>query len=141
MIENDKALWRKSWLRSINELTSFELQLKSWLDRKNSNPHWSFGEFMCSYFDDLVIDDNYKDQLNKGWASNEEIEIIKAWHEALDKYDSPNNNDFDHEAILNDPKWLDILQIGVNTKNKLAETLNETEKQFLNKEIDYLESI
>ena len=96
---------------------------------------------MCSYFDDLVIDDNYKDQLNKGWVSNEEIEIIKAWHKALDKYDSPNNNDFDHEAILNDPKWLDILHIGVNTKNKLAETLNETEKQFLNEEIDYLEYI
>lgn len=141
MLSNDKDLWRERWLGCINELTSLDLQKKSWLDRTQRNPHWSFVEFMCSYFDDLVIDDNYKYPLDKNWVTNQEFEIIKDWHEALDKYDSPKNDDYDHEAVLNDSKWLEILQIGVNSKNKLAETLSETEKQILTEEIDYLKYI
>ena len=35
-------------------------------------------------------------------------------------------------------KWLNILRTGVNIKNKLAETLNESKKKFLTKEINYL---
>ena len=46
--------WRQRWLSSFNELTSIELQQKSWLDRFNKNSHWSFVEFMCSYFDNLT---------------------------------------------------------------------------------------
>lgn len=96
---------------------------------------------MCSYFDDLVIDDNYKYPLDKGWMTFQEYEIIKDWHEELDKYNSPKNDDYDDEAILNDPKWLDILKIGVNTKCKLAESLSEIEKQILTEEIDYTKYI
>ncbi len=141
MTNNDKDEWRKRWLYSINELTSFDLQKKSWLNRTHTNPHWSFVEFMCCYFDDLVIDDNYKYQFDKGWVTSEELEIIKAWHEALDKYDSPKNEDYNHEAILKDPKWLDILQIGVKSKHKLAEIVSESEKQILIEEVDYLKFV
>ena len=138
MTSDDKNLWREWWLGCINELTSLDLQKKSWLDKTHTNPHWSFVEFMCSYFDDLGIDDHYEYPIDKGWLTNQEFEIIKDWHEALDKYDSPKNGDYDHSAILNDPKWLDILQIGQTMKNKLVSTLNETEKKILTEEIHYL---
>jgi hypothetical protein len=118
-------------------LTSFDLQKISWLDKTHTNPHWSFVEFICSYFDDLAIDDNYKYQLDKGWVTKVEFEIIKNWHIALDNYKSPKNDDYDNEAILNDPKWLEIFKIGVKMRNELAKTLNETERQFLTEEIDY----
>jgi hypothetical protein len=121
MTNNDKDNWRERWLGCINELTSLDLQKKSWLDRTHTNPHWSFVEFMCNYFDDLAIDDNYKYALDNGWVTRQKYEIIKDWHEALDKYNSPNEDDYDNEAILNDTKWLDILQTGINTKNKLAD--------------------
>jgi len=41
-----KELWRDRWLSCINELTSIELQRKSWLDKSNTNPHWTFVEFI-----------------------------------------------------------------------------------------------
>jgi len=140
MTNNDKKLWRERWLSCINELTSLDLQRKSWLDNTHSNPHWTFVEFMCSYFDDLAIDENYKYQLDKDWVTNNEFEIIEDWHNALDKYNS-SKNDYDNEAILNDPEWLKILQIGVATRNNLAKILNDTEKQFLNDKIDNLKHI
>jgi len=141
MTSNDKNLWRARWLGCINELTSLDLQKKSWLDKTHSNPHWSFVEFMCNYFDDLAIDENYKYQLDKGWVTKKEYEIIEGWHIALDKYNSPKNDDYDNEAILNDPKWIEVLQSGRTIRNELTITLNETEKQLLNEEIDYLKYI
>lgn len=141
MTSDDKNLWRERWLSCINELTSLDLQKKSWLDKTHTNPHWSFIEFMCSYFDDLAIDDNYKYQLDKAWVTKVEFEIIKNWHIALDKYKSPKNDDYDNEAILNDHIWIEILQIGMETRNELGKTLNETERQFLTEEIDYLKYI
>jgi len=138
MTSIDKNLWRARWLGCINELTSLDLQKKSWLDKTHSNPHWSFVEFMCNYFDDLAIDENYKYQLDKGWVTKKEYEIIEGWHIALDKYNSLKNDDYDNEAILNDPKWIEVLQFGRAIRYELTITLNETEKQLLNEEIDYL---
>jgi len=130
--------WRNAWLNSINELTSHELQKKSWLISTPTNPHWSFIEFMCSYFDDLAIGDDYKIPLQDNVISTNEYEIIKDWHEALSKYDSPKNEDYNNEAILNDQKWIAILHLGFKTRNVLADTLNENERRILTDEIDYL---
>lgn len=141
MTSYDKNLWRESWLGCINELTSLDLQKKSWLDKTHTNPHWSFVEFMCCYFDDLGIDDNYKYPLDKCWLTDQEFETIKDWHEALEKYDSPKNDDYDHVAILNDPKWLDILKSGVTMKKKLAVRLNEKETKILTEKINYLKFV
>lgn len=131
MINKEKNEWRKRWLSSINELTSFDLQKKSWIDKTHSNPHWSFVEFMCSYFDDLAIDNNYKYQLDKGWVTKKEYELIEDWHIALDKYKSPKNDNYDNEAILSDPNWLNILEIGIKSREELAKTLNESERVYL----------
>jgi hypothetical protein len=141
MTGDDKNLWREQWLSCINELTSLDLQKKSWLDKTHTNPHWSFVEFMSSYFDDLAIDDNYKSQLEKEWVTKEEFEIIENWHIALENYKSPKNDHYDNEAILNDNNWTEILQIGMETKNELGKTLNDTERHFLTEEIDYLKYI
>jgi len=141
MVATKKDEWRIRWLGCINELTSLELQKKSWLDRSISNPHWSFVEFMCCYFDDLYIEDNYKYHVQNGFVSESEFELIKDWHMALDAYNSPQNDDYDCEAILSDTKWLEILNIGVEIKNKLASVINEGEREVLIEEINYLDYI
>ena len=141
MKSSDKNLWRERWLGCINELTSLELQRKSWLNRTNTNPHWSFVEFMCNYFNDLAIDENYKYQLDNNCITSQEFEIIKDWHAALDKYNSPKNDDYDHQAILNDSKWLEILKSGVTMKKKLAVRLNEKETKILTEKINYLKFV
>ena len=130
-----KEIWRQRWLDAINELTSLDLQKKSWLDRQNTRPHWTFVEFMCSYFDDLLFD-GYNYYIDCGWVSRQEYEIIQDWHETLEKYKSPNNDDYDDDAVLNDTKWLHIIQTGADAKNKLSEILQPDEKTFL-KEKNY----
>lgn len=132
-----KQLWRNRWLSCINELTSLALQKKSWLDKSNTNPHWSFVEFMCSYFDDLGIENNYNNELADGWISKKEFELIKLWHGLLDKYDSPTNDDNDVEAILADSEWQMIVEKGRKAKIELSRLLSKEEYNILNEEIDY----
>jgi hypothetical protein len=131
MTSVDKNLWRERWLGCINELTSLDLQKKSWLDKTPTNPHWSFVEFMCTYFDDLFPDDNYQYILKNGWITDEELRIISELHEALDKYNSPNNDDYDNEAILNDQKWLAIINLGQSVRAKLKNVLTADEIRIL----------
>jgi hypothetical protein len=107
-----REMWRERWLDSINELTSLDRQIKSWLDTENPSTHSSFVEFMCTYFDDLSLGDNYQYVLDSKWITGQEFGIIKEWHEALDKYNSPDNDDYDNDAILNDQKWLAIVNMG-----------------------------
>lgn len=132
-----RELWRNRWLGSINELTSLNLQRESWLDETNSNPHWSFVEFICSYFDDLVIDDNYKEILKSGWISQDEFEVIKTWHELLDNYDSPQEEDYNHKSIIEDKAWQLIIDEGKHAIKQLIKSLNKQEIQILTEEIDY----
>ena len=128
-----KEIWRQRWLDSINELTSLELQEKAWLDPANENPHWTFVEFMSSYFDDLFINETYSDLIDKGWLTQVEYEIIKDWHNSLDTYESPDKNDYDNSAILKDQKWLDILGLGANAKSELATLVEKKEREYLTK--------
>ena len=126
-----KEIWRQKWLYSINELTSLDLQTNSWLNLSNKNPHWTFIEFMCSYFDDLANKENYVAQLDKGWITKEESEVVKVWHDALDKYEAPNKDDYDNKSVLNDPKWLDTMRLGIIAKNKLLDIISIKEKRYL----------
>ena len=57
---------------------------------------------------------------------------------AVEKNFGNNNDDYDDESILNDPKWLSIVQLGVVAKRTLTDMLGERETNVLNEEIDYL---
>lgn len=135
--ETHKEQWRSRWLSCLNELTSIKLQQKSWVDKSNTNPHWSFVEFMCSYFDDLAIDNQYEYPLTENWITKNEFEIIKKWHGLLDKYDSPSNDDYDVVNILKDRNWQLIVEEGQKAKIELSKIISNSEKQILNEEIDY----
>ena len=129
-----REMWRERWLDSLNQLTSLDLQIKSWLDKENTNPHWSFVEFMSTYFDDLSVVDNYEYVLNNGWITGQEFRIIKEWHEALNKYNSPDNDDYDNEAILHDQKWLAIVNMGQTLREELKNMLTADEIRILTAE-------
>ncbi|TCO02181.1 hypothetical protein [Natronoflexus pectinivorans] len=136
-----KEYWRQLWLQSIFELSSIEYQRIKWLDSKNDNPHCSFGEFMNSYFNDTLSDFEYSHYINIYWVSRQEYEIIKEWHAELDKYEAPDNDDYNDEAILNDKKWIRIVKKGEQARNKLFEILKKTEQKYLmdeNNKTDYI---
>lgn len=131
-----RETWRKNWLECIAELTSVELQRTAWLDTENQNPHWSFTEFMSCYFDDCRCDD-YGYRLSHGYLTDQELEAIKPWHELLDEYRCPNNDWWNHSAILEDPKWLAIVAAGVHAKQRLQVLLTPVELDILDDAVIY----
>jgi hypothetical protein len=134
-----REIWRQWWLSSINELTSLELQKRSWLDRHQTNPHWSFVEFMCCYFNDLLCDLSYSHYIENGWVSIQEYETLRGWHEALKQYQPPRDDYYDTDAILADGKWLEIVKAGEVSKLELAGILNDEESKILTENINYLQ--
>jgi hypothetical protein len=110
--EELRMLWRVRWKASIEELTSLEHQRKTWLDVAKPSVHYTFVEFMCCYFDDLLCGLSYNQLVENGYVGEQEKAILIEWHNALDSYKSPKNNDYDDAAILNDPEWSRITDLG-----------------------------
>ena len=128
---DSKKMWRQRWLDSISELTSLELQQNSWLDPQNRSPHWSFVEFMCCYFDDLLGDHDYQHYIDKEWVMKDEYAAIKEWHTWLKGYEPPKGDPYDHKVILDDKKWQEITAYGEQAKKKLTWLLPTEEKEIL----------
>ena len=63
---------------------------------------------------------------------------IKDWHLKLDKYDPPNDDDHNREEILKDENWLKIVEEGFAMRTRLEKFLNNTKREILNQEFDYL---
>jgi hypothetical protein len=117
--EELRGLWRVRWKDSIEELTSLEHQRETWLDPAEPSVHYSFVEFMCCYFDDLLCGISYNQLVENGYVSEQEKTILIEWHTALDSYNSPQNDDYDDAAILNDPEWIRIAGLGAIAWKKL----------------------
>ena len=103
--EAERLRWRLQWLDCLRDFADLDLQSRMWLDRSNSNPHWSFVEFMCSYFNDTLHQRDYSWALSQGLVTPEEAEAVASLHQALVGYDAPNGDDFDNLAVLHDPAW------------------------------------
>ncbi|MBK9764485.1 MAG: hypothetical protein IPO87_14285 [Flavobacteriales bacterium] len=131
-----RETWRKNWLESIAELTSIDLQRTSWLDTKNQNPHWTFVEFMCGYFDDAINHDEYAKHIDSGMVSATEYAAIQSWHNALRDYKTPTGDD-DHKTILEDPKWHVIVELGNSARRQLTLILNDEERSILKNAMIY----
>jgi len=133
----EREVWRKNWLLCLNKLTDIELQKQAWLDKTNTNRHWTFIEFIDSYFNDLSIEKKYEFPLQKGWLTKQEYETLKKWHDLLDNYQPPGNDDYNHEEILNDKNWHFVVQKGKNAIKTLLKNLNKDEAKILSDMIDY----
>jgi hypothetical protein len=104
-----RRLWRLNWLCCLLSLADIDLQRERWLNKEITNPHWSYVEFRCEYFDDCRAKD-YVSLLEEGFISQAEFDCIRDFHEALDGYRPPNQ--YDHHAILGDPRWHEIIAKG-----------------------------
>lgn len=131
-MSNDHDLrqgWRISWLSSIQEFADDEAQRRLWLDRNNTNPHFSFVEYMCSYFDDLDLSDGgYERALSEGLVSKEEAGAVSEFHRLAHVYDSPTD-DYDHETILADEKWADLVEAAKRAKASLLCLIHDPQER------------
>jgi hypothetical protein len=122
---------RLNWLASLAALADIEVQQR-WLNKNITNPEWSYVEFMASYFDDIVLlYGGYEKMIHDGFLSQEEYNCVKEFHNALDDYTEPNGQ-YDHEAILKDPTWQEIVTLGKQSNARLATLLvDPSEKNAL----------
>jgi len=127
--------WRLNWLDCLYELSDYSLQLHSWNGKlESNNPHWSFVEFTCGYFDDCSLVNGYDGAVNNGFLSKEEAAAVAKFHFAADAYKPPKNKEYDHVAILRDAKWQSVVEIAVAACNALSKILvDPTELAILNR--------
>ena len=123
--------WRTNWLSSIQELADDETQRRLWLDSTNTNPHFSFVECFCSYFDDLGLSDRgYKWAVMQGLLSEEEVAAVAGFHKIAHAYESPTD-DYDHQAILADPKWADVVAAAKQAQAELLRLIDDPREHRL----------
>ena len=140
MSENAAALrrtWRNMWLSCLRESADADLQQQMWLDPRNKNPHWSYIEFMCSYFDDTFHGSNYDLVMREGLVTESEAATVAALHQLPAAYEAPNGNDFDNSAILQDPAWTAIVTEAEQVRKRLASFLvDPAERDILLRDSD-----
>jgi hypothetical protein len=123
--------WRTNWLSSIQEFADEETQRRLWLDTANTNPHFSFVEYLCCYFDDLRLSDSgYQWAIKQRFVSEQEAVAVAAFHKIADAYNSPTD-DYDHQAILADPKWKDVVAAAKQAQAELLRLLRDTHERRL----------
>jgi len=130
-IELTNENWRRSWLFAIKDLSNLEYQKANWLNPLNTNPFYSFTEFMGLYFEDLDLTNGYEKHIKNSRLSLEEFEIISDWHQYLSEYKSPNHDDNNSKAILEDDRWLNIIEKGLKTIEYLKPIVNRYDRGLL----------
>ena len=113
--------WRLLWLSSIQAFSDTQTQRTRWLDTAERNPHFSFVECMCSYFDDAGMGDEnaFEQRLAEGYLTPEEVAATKRFHALADSYDSRNDDDYNHADILEDPAWQAVVEAAQSAKTRL----------------------
>ena len=138
MNENEELRhnWRRNWLGSIQEFADQKTQRQLWLDPNMSNPHYNFVEYMCCYFDGLdvfddptVLGDSYAVAREQGLVTAEEAAAVEPFHAILDAYETPRKNNYDHPAILADPKWEEVVAAAKSAQSALLRLIHDPEER------------
>ena len=137
-----RRYWRLRWLSSLQAFADTETQRNRWLDAAERNPHFSFVECMCSYFDDtnLSVENGYANRLSRRYVSAEEVSAVTDFHSLADSYEHPLGDDWDNEAVLADPKWSTIVEAAKRAQSRLLGLLaDDAEKLALTQPLHWTE--
>jgi len=113
------------WFGSVQELSDLDLQRRTWLDKSNTNPHWSYVEFCCCY----PSGDQLDSALIKGWLSRSEFEILNKLGRAIDEYSAPDADDYNHASILEDPAWRMVVESAEVARQQLLTSVTNADEQ------------
>ena len=126
--------WRKNWLTDLFEFSSRELQQQSWIAGSGD---WvsSYVECMCSYFNDRNLSGGYEWALAEGLVTQEEASLVRHFHATADAY-KPKGDQYDHEAILADPAWQEVIAAAQAAWSSLKSVLSDPEELALVSALD-----
>ncbi len=119
--------WRRRWLFCLFELSHLTFQRKLWIESAYTDIKGDFDEAMCQYFIDLGLDENYWKEMETGFTSEEEYNIIKEFHELLAKYEDKNKLDL---IILTDPNWIRISEIGLKAWANIKDYIQDKDEIY-----------
>ena len=126
------------WLSSIQAFGDSETQKTRWLDPAERNPHYSFVECECCYFDDAYLceADAYEKRKARGMITTAEIDAVADFHRLAIAYQPPNDDHYDVAAILGDPAWGEVVAAAQAARETLLPLLdNEIEVDALTRPV------
>ena len=138
MTENEKLRpnWRRNWLGSIQEFADLDTQQRLWLDPNISNPHYTWVEYICCYFDGLAVfddpaalGDGYAVAREQGLITADEAAAVEPFHAILNAYEAPGKDDYDHQAILADPKWREVVAAANSAQSALIPLIHDPDER------------
>jgi hypothetical protein len=119
--EEQRHFWRLRWLSSLQGFTDEIVQARKWTDPSEGNPHFSFVECMCCYFDDADLADkeSYERRIERGYITLAEADAVAEFHSSADQYQAPGGDDYNDEAILSDPAWGNVVEAAQRAQERL----------------------
>jgi hypothetical protein len=116
---------RSMWFASVAEIADIDLQSSNWVDPTNTNPHWSYIEFVCSYPDS----DQLTDSRARRWLAARQFNILSDLCNTILSHSAPLGDDHDNAAILDDPAWLEVVSCAQRAREELLSIVtNEAER-------------
>ena len=131
MIPDVRSAWRQNWLGSLQELADFDIQKRAWLNPTNANPHYSYVEYVASYFDDLQLAarDGYASAVEEGLLTPAEASAVADFHARFDAYVDLGHSD--PKVILADPQWLGVVEAARSAQAGLLVLLEDGAEKAL----------
>jgi hypothetical protein len=81
---------------------------------------------MCVYFDDVLFGEaSYKQRLDSGYVSEAEVAAVTEFHTLADGHQSPNGDDWDIRAVLDDPAWQEVVAAAERARQRLLPLLSD----------------
>ena len=119
---------RHWWFSHLRDLSDLEMQRRTWLDVTNTNPHWSYVEFVESY----PRADQLADAFKRGWLNVDELAILSELGRLLESHAAPGGDDFDNQAVLDDPAWQAVVEAAKRaTQRLLSMSTDPREREIL----------
>jgi len=104
---------------------------------------------MCCYFDGLAVFDNptalgehYTVAREQGLVNADEAAAVEPFHAILAAYEAPGNDDYDHQAILADPKWGEVVDAAKSAQAALLPLIRDAKerRELMEKSISAVEA-
>jgi hypothetical protein len=128
---------RRSWLKSIFEFAHQEFQHRLWVQADYPDIIGNYTEAICTYFDDLNLDEGYKDFIKDGIIDQVDYSIIAEFHNELEKYtDKPDKKNLSDKHVLLDPEWRILTSIAKSTWDKLKIVISDKGEIEFMKELE-----